>query len=142
MCHRLRGRVRRDTIRAMAKYGTQAWADELVAALNDQPDVRQMTDADITFQQVVTDAPDGEIHYWTTFASGAAQAGTGDADAADVTITQDYATATELSRGELRPQAAFMQGRLKITGNMGKLLQHQEALALLGPVMSTISTEY
>jgi putative sterol carrier protein len=90
-----------------------------------------MSVADVTFQLIVTDTPDGEVHRWTSFRSGAEEAGQGDAERADVTLTLDHATATELSRGELKPQAAFMQGRLKITGNMGKLLQHQDELAQL-----------
>jgi hypothetical protein len=35
-----------------------------------------------------------------------------------------------------------MQGKLKLTGNMGKLLQNQAALDALGRAMSTIGAEY
>jgi hypothetical protein len=35
-----------------------------------------------------------------------------------------------------------MQGKLKVTGNMGKLLQHQGAMQALGPVLSAVSAEY
>jgi putative sterol carrier protein len=59
-----------------------------------------------------------------------------------VTITQDYETAAALSRAELNAQAAFMQGKLKVQGNMGKLLQNQSALDALGPVMAGFQTEY
>ena len=127
---------------AMSRYGTDEWTGALVDALNANADVQQMADADVTFQQIVTDGPDGDLRYWLSFANGAVSAGTGDADSPDVTFTQDYATASELSRCEIKPQAAFMQGRMTIKGNMGKLITHQDALALLGPVMSTLATDY
>jgi hypothetical protein len=34
-----------------------------------------------------------------------------------------------------------MQGMLKVTGNMGKLLQQQAALKVLSPVMSSIAAD-
>jgi putative sterol carrier protein len=128
----------------MTKFLSEQWVDALIAALNASGDVRDsLQHVDLSVQQVVTGGPEGEVRYWTTFKSGAIAGGIGDVPSgADVTITQDYETAAALSRGELNAQGAFMQGKLKITGNMGKLLQHQAALEALGPVMSTIPTEF
>ena len=121
------------------RFLSEEWVDALVAALNGSSDLR---DVDVTIHQVVTGATDGDVAYWLAFDRGTVTGGTGaPSDKADVTITMDHATATDLAREEINAQAAFMQGRLKVTGNMGKLLQHQAAIAALGPSMASISTD-
>ncbi len=127
----------------MVRFLSAEWVQELVAAL-DGSDVRSsVAEVELTLKQVITRGPDGEVSYWTSFSGGTVSGGLGEPPApADVTITQDYETAVGLSRGEFKPQAAFMQGRLKVTGNMGKLLQHSHVLEALGPVMSSIGTDY
>jgi putative sterol carrier protein len=127
----------------MAKFLSEQWSTEAVAALNASEDVKAATKGvELTIQQVVTGAGGGEARYWVGIRDGTIEGGLGDAPAADVTITQDYETAASITRGELNPQAAFMQGRLKVTGNMGKLLQHQTAMQALFPVLAQLQTEY
>jgi putative sterol carrier protein len=127
----------------MAKFLSQQWADDALAALNSSDDVRGATKGvQLCLQQVVTGAPDGEVSYWTKFEDGKVEGAIGSAPDADVTITQDYDTAVALNKGELNAQAAFMQGKLKVTGNMGKLLQNQGAMQAVGPVLAAIPVEY
>lgn len=127
----------------MVRFLSPEWIKTVVDALNDSDDVRQaLKGVELVLQQVVTGAPEGDVSYWTRFEDGKVEGGLGEADSADVTITQDYETAAALSRAELNAQAAFMQGKLKVTGNMGKLLQNQSALDALGPVMAGVATEY
>ncbi len=130
----------------MAKFLSEEWIDALVSALNTSEQTRDAIKAtELTIQQRVSGGPDGDVQYWTSFDHGRVEGGLGpglDEAAADVTFAQDYATACELGRGEINPQSAFMQGKLTITGNMGKLLQHRSALEALGPAMAGIRTEY
>ena len=127
----------------MAKFLSQEWADEVRSALNGSDDVRgAIKGVQLCIQQVVTGAPDGEVKYWTKFDDGKVDGGIGEAPDADVTITQDYDTAVAMNKGELNAQAAFMQGKLKVTGNMGKLLQNQGAMQSIGPALSSVSAEY
>ena len=122
------------------RFLSDEWIEALVAALKSADDLR---DDDVTVHQVVTGTPDGETAYWLAFESGDVKGAKGAPPAkADVTITMDHATAVDLAREEINAQAAFMQGRLKVTGNMGKLLQHQAAISALGPAMASIATEF
>jgi putative sterol carrier protein len=120
----------------MARFLTQEWLDAVAAAIpsNELGTVR------FTLQQIVKGTPEGDVCYVTTFGDGRVSAELGATDNADVTITQDHATAMELAGGELIAQAAFMQGKLKVTGSMGSLLQNQAAIAALGRAMSAVPT--
>ena len=55
--------------------------------------------------------PAGEVRYWLRIADGGASAGLGDAGDAEVTIRQTYETSTQVNKGELDGQKAFMQGK-------------------------------
>lgn len=128
----------------MAKFLSEEWGDEIRGALQSSDTVKNaIQGVDLTIQQVVTDVPDqGEVKYWTQFQNGEINGEIGEVDNPDVTISQNYETAAAMNKGELNAQAAFMQGKLKVTGNMGKLLQHQGALQAIGPVMAEVNTEY
>lgn len=128
----------------MAKYLTDEWADEVISALNADDSVRSaIKDVELCIQQVVTDVPgQDEVQYWTKFSGGEVSGGIGEAPDADVTISQSYETAVSMNKGDLNAQAAFMQGKLKVTGNMGKLLQHQGAMQALGPALQSVETSY
>ncbi|MEX0873613.1 MAG: SCP2 sterol-binding domain-containing protein [Actinomycetota bacterium] len=127
----------------MVKFLSPEWAESVTIALNDSTDIKgALKDVELTLQQIVTGGPDGEVTYWTRFVDGYVEGGVGDAPEPDVTITQDYETAVALARDELNAQSAFMQGKLKVKGNMGKLLQNQSAIQALGPVMASVQTEY
>ena len=62
----------------------------------------------------------------------------GEEDSADVTVTEDHATAVAVSRGELSPQAAFMTGRIRVGGDMAALMVHQAVLHQLDAVFAGV----
>jgi putative sterol carrier protein len=75
-------------------------------------------------QYVVTGGPDGAIKYYWVLENGKLlESQLGVIADADFTMTLSYEDSAAVARGELDANAAFMQGRMKVAGNMGKLMQ-------------------
>jgi putative sterol carrier protein len=104
----------------MAKYLTQEWMDRAKELAQDFPETPGAT---VRMQQVVTGAPDGDVKYYTVIENGKTlEQNVGDDPQADVTLTNSYDDAVKIMKGELDANAAFMQGRVKVTGNMAKIM--------------------
>jgi predicted lipid carrier protein YhbT len=104
----------------MPAFLSQGWVD-LQAALGAELPERPGATARIAV--VVTGGPDGEVGYVQNVRDGRVAAVTlGRADDVDVTLTQTHADAVAIARGELDANAAFMQGRVKVVGDMGALM--------------------
>ena len=104
----------------MSKFLSQEWLDETRALAADQP---ERPGASAKMQYVVTGGPDGDVSYYWVLENGKLlESKTGTLDEAEVTLTQSYEDAVKVQKGELDANAAFMQGRVKVTGNMAKLM--------------------
>ncbi len=104
----------------MPKWLTQEWLDEQKKLAEDQP---ERPGATARMQYVVTGGPDGDIHfYWVLEDGKLIENNAGVLDDPELTLTQSYEDAKKIQTGELDAQAAFMQGRIKVEGNMAKLL--------------------
>jgi putative sterol carrier protein len=91
---------------------------------------------------VISGAPEGEVRYWLRIADGGACVGLGDIDGAEVTISQSYDTSSQVNKGELAGDKAFMQGKVKISGKMMKMMQLRGSLEKIQGVVGGIDTEY
>jgi hypothetical protein len=85
----------------------------------------------VKMNQVITGVPfgDGELRLFMDTSSGEIVLGKGWLDDADVTVTTDYETARKIFVDQ-DPQAgmqAFMAGKIKVQGDMMKLMQIQGA---------------
>ena len=104
----------------MAKWLTQEWLDEGRQLSESQP---ERPGATARMQYVVTGGPDGDVKYYWVLENGKlVESKIGDLPDAEVTLTQSYEDAMRIQKGELDANAAFMQGRVKVTGNMAKLM--------------------
>ena len=93
-------------------------------------------------QQVVT-TPEGEVRYWFKLEGGQVSVGSGDSpEPVDATITQDYETAKQLMSNELSPVAAYMSGRLRVAGDLMKLMQLQGTLGQMPAALKDMDVEY
>ncbi|MDQ3944554.1 MAG: SCP2 sterol-binding domain-containing protein [Actinomycetota bacterium] len=104
----------------MSQYLSQEWLDETRKLAESQP-VRPGATARI--QYVTTGAPEGDIkYYWVLEDGKILDSQLGEIDDSDFTLTMTYDDAVKVQKGELDPNAAFMQGRMKVSGNMAKLM--------------------
>jgi alkyl sulfatase BDS1-like metallo-beta-lactamase superfamily hydrolase len=104
----------------MSQYLSQEWLDETRKLAENQP-VRPGATARI--QYLNTGGPDGDIRYYWVLEDGKIlDSQLGDVDDPDFTLTMTYDDAMKVQKGELDANAAFMQGRMKVSGNMAKLM--------------------
>ncbi len=104
----------------MPKWLTQEWLDEERRLAESQP---ERPGASTRMQYVVTGGPDGEVRYYWILENGKLlDSQLGDLNDSEVTLTTNYDDAMKVQQGELDANAAFMQGRIKVTGNMAKLM--------------------
>lgn len=105
----------------MPKFLTQEWHDETRRMAEGQP---ERPGASARMQYVVTGGPGGEDvrYYWVLENGKLLESAVGDLEDSEITLTQSWADAVAIQKGELDPSAAFMQGRIRVTGNMAKLM--------------------
>ena len=104
----------------MAAFLSQGWLDLHRSLAEDLP---KRQGATARLQVVVTGTPAGEVSYVQAIEDGRlVESVLGRDDAADVTLTESCADAVSIANGELDAHAAFMQGRVKVVGNMGALM--------------------
>lgn len=119
----------------MAGFLTDQWFVELDAAARGSsidPDLR------LVIQQIIPDGPDGaEVAYVMTLADGAIAVRRGRADEPDITVTQARATAEAIHRGELSAQRAFIEGRLRLGGDLRAVIERGGALVAIDDVFAT-----
>lgn len=123
----------------MAAYLSPAWFDDLDRTARAANGLGPVTaGAQVVIQQVVTGLPDGDVRYWIRVDDGAIQVGRGDAERPDATVTQSYATAVAVSRGELAVEDAILAGRAKLAGDIGVLVRHQAALQGVAAALAAV----
>ena len=122
---------------------SEEWARAVTDALNAHPGFKSsMGSADLTIQFHTTGSPNGDINYNMTTSQGVAQLELGQAVDPDVTIGQTYETATAISKGDLNTQTAFMTGKIKVSGNLAKLMMHQKAIGEWGSAVKGLDVTY
>ena len=126
----------------MAKFLSEEWANEVKAALATNEAVKSAAGSMSARIQQVVNGPDGEVKYWFKLEGGDLDLGLGDIENPDATITQDYDTAVALSKNELTGTAAYMSGKLRVSGDLMKLMQLQGVLGQLPQALKDIDVEY
>ena len=70
--------------------------------------------------------------WWIKVADGQATSGKGEAENPNVTLIADARDWVKITLGQMDPTAAFMQGKLKIKGDMGLALKFQSMFKRAG----------
>ena len=126
------------------KFLTKEWLDALTVALQAHEGFKGATaTTELTLQFEVSDAPAGtEPVYLITLGGGSVQATAGPGASPDVTIVNSYETAVAVAKGELNTQMAFMTGKIKVSGNMTKLITNQAMLTQFASATAAMDVEY
>jgi len=104
----------------VARYLTQEWLDQARAMAADQP---ERPGASCRLNGTVSGSPEGEISACCVVVNGrVTEARMGALEDAEVTLTASWDDAVRIGQGELDVNAAFMQGKVKASGNMAKLM--------------------
>jgi putative sterol carrier protein len=102
------------------KYLSQEFLDEAVRlsqGFADRPN------ANARIQYVVSGGPEGDVsYYWVVVGGKLQDSKLGELPDADFTLRMSYDTSVKIQRGDLNPNVAFMTGKMKASGNVGKLL--------------------
>jgi len=101
-----------------------------------------MTNVDLGLQFNVSDGPQGPVDYYLSVGDGAATLALGTLDDADASVGSDYETAAAIAKGELNVQMAFMTGKIKVGGNMAKVMMYQGLINEFARVSSTLDLEF
>ena len=115
-----------NAMREVMKQATprQAFMVAMPYGLERQPDIKS-TLAGIEGSVLWVVEGDGGGAYCMRFSGGNLKVTEGKDDNATSTVTIDMATWKELLSGETNPQAAFMAGKVQISGDMSLLMQIQ-----------------
>lgn len=116
----------------MAKYKflTDEWVEAARKIREDLSAEETGTPHKVKMNQIVTEVPfgDGTVHAHMDSSSGEMEMGLGHLDDPELTVTLDYETAKAILV-DGNPQAgmqAFMAGKIKVEGDMTKLMAMQQ----------------
>jgi putative sterol carrier protein len=118
---------------------SDAWLAAMDAAAKADGELReQAAEAELVVQQVVTGAgPDGgEVAYAVVLTAEEVAVRPGRVDEPTVTFTQSLATAEAVANGECSAQQAFIDGDLRVGGDLVALAARHRALTKLGDVFA------
>lgn len=120
----------------MALFLSPEWFGEVARATpgSDRP-------VQAVLEQVVEGAPDGTVTYRVELAGGEARIVwpvPPDAPGADLRLTCDWATASSIAKGELSTQRALMQGRVRVSGHLGRLAEVAGDVQSLDPLPGSV----
>ena len=127
----------------MSKFLSEEWARDVTTALNSHGGFKNAIGAaEVGIQFQVEDAPEGDVNYYLKSSGGTSNMAIGTLDDPDVTLKQSYDTASAISKGELNAQTAFMTGKLKVSGNLAKLMMHQSAVQQWAAAVTDLDVVY
>lgn len=124
------------------KFLTDEWATAATQALNESEAFQKAAAGQTAKIQNVVTTPDGEVKFYLAVDGGKAEGAIGETDNPDATITQDYDTAVALWKNELTATAAYMSGKIKVSGDLMKLMQMQGVFGTLPAAVSGLDVEY
>lgn len=120
----------------MAPFLSAQWFAEVTAG-GDEPSGPAVA----VLEQVVEGTPGGRVTYRVELAEDRSRIVwpvPDGAPGADLRLTSDWPTAVAIAQGRLSTQKALMQGRLRVSGNPGRLAEFTSGLQGMDPVPEAV----
>jgi putative sterol carrier protein len=125
------------------RFLSPEYMEHATRIMSDPGFAEEVGDLELLLQLTTIGVPgEGDVDYVIAIVDGSGEMRRGRVEQADATIRQTYETACGLARGEVNPAAAFMTGRLRVSGNVAKLMRAQEALRSLQDRLAELDIEY
>jgi len=112
----------------VTEFLSDAWFDTLEARATHAVVPAEI---DLTLHQTV--GLDPAISWLIRVGGGTVKIERGNAEEADVHLATDLHTALGIHRGEISAQRAFLDGRLRIDGDIAALMTHRKVLEAVTP---------
>lgn len=127
----------------MLDFLSTEWLDALdQAAAASRAALRVDDDhARVVIQQVITGGSDGGTAYYVLLDDDDVGVRAGQVPDPTLSFTTDHHTARAIARGDESAQVAFIQGRLRVGGDVRALVRHAELLARLDAVFAPVRAE-
>lgn len=122
----------------MPEFLSDEWVAALDAAGIERGAVGEVT---LVVQQVVSRPGGTEVRYHLTITDGQVRVAGGDAPDPHVTFSADYEAARAIQQGELNAQHALAHGRLRVGGDLNRLLGQADGFAAIGDVFRSVRAE-
>ncbi len=109
------------------EFLSAAWIDAARAIRDEYQGRVPAPPVALRMNQVITDGPDGTIDAHLDTSGGSTRLELGHVDKPDLTVTTDFATAKAIFvlQDPAAAMQAFMAGKIKVDGDMGKLMMLQ-----------------
>jgi putative sterol carrier protein len=128
------------------KYLSAEWRDEAEKRLREKLAPEDLNGSTVSMSNTYLNCPDGTTkHTFIRFEGGKLSSyvlGTGEAPAADFSITAEYPVYVKMANGELTGQSAVMNGSMKLKGNILVAMKFASASEKVSKIMAAIPTEY
>ena len=125
------------------KFLSDEWLSEVESRLNASDAFQAAAKGQAArLQQQISGTPAGDVGYGFVLDGGKVQLAKGEIENPEATISQDYATAVSVAKQEITGQQAFMQGKLKVSGNLMKIMQLQGAFTAMPQALEGFEVEY
>jgi putative sterol carrier protein len=124
------------------KFLSEEWVNAVKEALENNEAFKNAAGSQSATIQQVVNTPEGDVKYYVKLDAGNLELALGEVEGADATITQDYDTAVALSKNELTGTAAYMSGKLKVSGDLMKLMAMQGAFNQLPAATASLEVDY
>jgi SCP-2 sterol transfer family len=125
------------------RYLSPEWIDAAGDAVSaDDRLGAALAGVNLTVEQVVEGGDPagtgGAVTWHVAIEDGKVSLAAGPAARADLRFTTDRATAAGIASGALSAQRAFVEGRLRVGGDLSQLVAHQRAIAAVDDALAPV----